>query len=195
MVDDLVLQGVTEPYRMLTARAEHRLSLRSDNAIARLSKLAEACDLLDSTQLGLITAYLAAKGDAVSRLEEVVSGEALNVGSQERAPLSRWLSRTGLRDPISALLGGGAAVEEAIDDAMYEPYVARQRDEVTARALDRRRALPLDFDYASVPGLSNEMVEKLSATRPETLDQASRVRGVTPAALAALHFQLVKRAA
>jgi tRNA uridine 5-carboxymethylaminomethyl modification enzyme len=78
---------------------------------------------------------------------------------------------------------------------MYEPYVARQRDEVTARALDRRRALPLDFDYASVPGLSNEMVEKLSATRPETLDQASRVRGVTPAALAALHFQLVKRAA
>lgn len=195
MVDDLVLQGVTEPYRMLTARAEHRLSLRADNAVTRLSHIAEAHGLLNSEQLALVRSHREAKQAAHSRLDEVVPGYMVGVDSADQEPLSKWVSRSVSRERLIEFVGCGPAAEEAIDDALYEPYVERQRSEVAARALDRLRAVPLNFDFASVPGLSSEMIEKFTATRPETLDQASRVRGVTPAALAALHFQLVKRAA
>ena len=195
MVDDLVLQGVTEPYRMLTARAEHRLSLRADNAVERLSSVAEANNLLDPAQRELVRGHRDAKQSAVSRLDEIVAGVEVGVDSIERQSLAKWLSRPGLRVRVAARIGSGCAAEEAIDDALYEPYVARQRGEISARDHDRRRTLPSDFNFAAVPGLSNEMIEKLSAVRPETLDQAARVRGVTPAALAALHFQLARRAA
>jgi tRNA uridine 5-carboxymethylaminomethyl modification enzyme len=87
------------------------------------------------------------------------------------------------------------AVAEAIDDAAYAPYLERQRDEVAARARDRAVSIPASFDFSLVPGLSNEMRERLEAAGPADLDQASRISGITPAALSALHFALARRAA
>ena len=87
------------------------------------------------------------------------------------------------------------AADEAIDDAIYAPYLTRQRDELAARSRDRALAIPASFEFARVPGLSNEMRERLEAAGPADLDQASRIAGITPAALSALHFALVRNAA
>jgi tRNA uridine 5-carboxymethylaminomethyl modification enzyme len=149
MIDDLTLQGVSEPYRMMTARAEHRLSLRADNATSRLGGAALAA----------------------------------NCVSQRR------------REQIESRLADGPAGEEAAADALYAPYVERQRREWDAVRRDSRVWIPAGLDYRGIPGLSNEMVERLEAARPETLDQASRVHGVTPAALSALYVAASRRAA
>ena len=84
---------------------------------------------------------------------------------------------------------------EAIDDAIYAPYLERARAELMARARDRSLTIPLDFDFGAVPGLSNEMKERFVVAGPADLDQASRLSGVTPAALSALHFALIRAAA
>ena len=149
MIDDLTLQGVSEPYRMMTARAEYRLSLRADNAVARLGAAA---------------------------LEA-------NCVSDRR------------RDAIERRLAEGPSGDEAEADRLYAPYVARQEREWQAVRRDSSVWIPEGFDYASVPGLSNEMIERLSASQPETLDQASRLHGVTPAALSALYVAVCRRAA
>ncbi|MFL6752103.1 MAG: tRNA uridine-5-carboxymethylaminomethyl(34) synthesis enzyme MnmG [Sphingomicrobium sp.] len=149
MIDDLTLQGVTEPYRMMTARAEHRLSLRADNATARLGPAALGAGCV----------------------------------SQRR------------RAQIELRLEQGPLGEEARADALYAPYVERQRREWEAVRRDARVWIPEDLDYAAIPGLSAEMVERFSTARPETLDQASRVHGVTPAALSALYVAASRRVA
>ncbi len=154
MVDDLTVQGVTEPYRMMTARAEHRLALRSDNATTRLGELA--------LSLGCVSA---------ARREQI---ERHHQKRQESA----W-----------------ADTDEGRADALYAPYLARQEKEWAAVQRDCRVWLGGGFDFASVPGLSNEMVERLSTARPETLDQASRIAGITPAALSALHVAASRAAA
>ena len=89
----------------------------------------------------------------------------------------------------------GSASDEAISDAVYAPYLTRQREELAARYRDRSISIPLSFDYSRVPGLSNEMRERLSTANPADLDQAARVAGITPAALSALHFALARKAA
>jgi tRNA uridine 5-carboxymethylaminomethyl modification enzyme len=86
-------------------------------------------------------------------------------------------------------------MQEAIDQAIYAPYLERQRRESAARDRDRRVQIEPAFDYAAVPGFSNEMIERFSTVRPSTIDEASRIAGVTPAALSALHFALVRAAA
>ena len=141
MIDDLTLQGVNEPYRMMTARAEYRLSLRADNATARLGE------------------------------------DALNAAcvSPRR------------REQIERRLANGPSGEEAEGDRLYAPYVERQRREWDAVQRDVRVRIPDELDFSAVPGLSKEMAERLAAARPETLDQAARVRGITPAALTALY--------
>ena len=93
------------------------------------------------------------------------------------------------------MLPVGPAAQEAIDDAVYAPYLDRQEAEVRARQRDRQTAIPRQFDYAVVPGLSTEMRERLGVAGPADLDQASRIPGVTPAALSALHFALARQAA
>jgi tRNA uridine 5-carboxymethylaminomethyl modification enzyme len=146
MVDDLTLQGVSEPYRMMTARAEYRLALRADNATSRLGEAA-----------------LAARCLSVRRCEQI----------------ERHLAMRSAED--------WHCTKEGKTDLLYAPYLERQRREWAAVERDARLQIPYLLDYGSVPGLSNEMVERLGASRPETLDQASRVAGITPAALSALY--------
>jgi tRNA uridine 5-carboxymethylaminomethyl modification enzyme len=154
MVDDLTLQGVSEPYRMLTARAEYRLSLRADNATSRLGQVAL---------------------------------EARCVSKRRRDQIERHLEARSGAD--------WAETDEGRADAVYAPYAARQEREWEVVRRDSRVWIAADFDYSAIPGLSNEMVERLNAARPETLDQASRVHGVTPAALSALYVAASRRAA
>ncbi len=154
MVDDLTLQGVSEPYRMMTARAEYRLLLRADNAVSRLGAAALASDA---------------------------------VSSRRRKAIQDHLERR--ENPAFA------DTEEGQADALYAPYVERQRREWDAVDRARSARLPNDLDFRALPGLSAEMAERLEAARPETLDQASRVPGVTPAALTALHVGFARAAA
>ena len=195
MVDDLTLQGVSEPYRMLTARSEYRLHLRADNAVSRLGPMAINLGALDPTQLKLVEAHLEAKDRAASALEAKASGTELGLADPARRPLVEWARRYEVLSAVRARLPDGAAADEALDDASYAPYLTRLRGELAARAKDRALNIPLGFDLAQVPGLSNEMRERLAAAGPADLDQASRVPGITPAALSALHFALVRKAA
>jgi tRNA uridine 5-carboxymethylaminomethyl modification enzyme len=105
------------------------------------------------------------------------------------------LRRDGVEARVRLAHPGDPAMQEAIDEAIYAPYLERQQRELAARDRDRLIAIRPDFDFARVPGFSNEMIERFSQVRPSTIDEASRIRGVTPAALSALHFALVRAAA
>jgi len=154
MIDDLTLQGVNEPYRMMTARAEYRLYLRADNATSRLGEQALAAGCVTKLRSARIESHFA----------------------QREKPA--W-----------------AESDEGRADNLYLPYIERQRREWTAVQRDASVVLACDFDFSAVPGLSNEAVERLTSARPENLDQALRIPGITPAALAALHVAASRRAA
>lgn len=195
MVDDLTLQGVNEPYRMLTARSEYRLHLRADNAATRLGPMALDLDVLEPAYAQLVRNHLEAKTEAAATLECTATGHELGLSEPARKPLAVWVRRDDAIAAVRAKLPPSTAIGEAIDDAVYGPYLARQRDELAARSRDRALAIPLSFAFDQVPGLSNEMRERLEQAGPSDLDQASRVRGITPAALSALHFALMRSAA
>ena len=195
MVDDLTLQGVSEPYRMLTARSEYRLHLRADNAVSRLAPLALELGALSSDQARLVQAHLEAKVEAAALLEEQAAGSELGINDAGRKSLAEWARRDDALARVRASMPKSSAADEAIDDAVYAPYLARLRAELAARVRDRTLRIPACFEYAQVPGLSNEMRERLETAGPADLDQASRVAGITPAALSALHFALVRLAA
>ena len=154
MIDDLTVQGVSEPYRMMTARAEYRLALRADNATTRLGEAAIAASCVSDRRRTQIGTHLTAR----TRPD--------------------WVE-----------------TEEGAADALYAPYIVRQQREWEAVQRDSRVWLPPSLDYRAIPGLSNEMVERLESVRPETLDQAGRVPGVTPAALSSLYVAASRRAA
>ena len=168
MVDDLVLQGVSEPYRMLTARAENRLTLRADNAASRLGVLARASGVISAER----QAWLDRRADLVA-----VAGKLVGQGDEAAA---RRLGEAGI---------------EAVEDARYAPYVQRQEVEIERVQRAGHHGLGLIDRYSSVPGLSHEMIERLEAARPETIGQASRIRGITPAALTAILLAARRRAA
>lgn len=195
MIDDLILQGVSEPYRMLTARAEHRLHLRSDNAISRLGPLALTTGLLDDDQAALVSERLEATDKARHSLERSDTGTALGIADSQRKPVKEWLRRAEVELLFRKEHGECLAMQEAIDEAVYAPYLERQGKELSARVRDRLIEIAPGFVYANVPGLSTEMVERLSRVCPATIDEASRIPGITPAALSALHFSLVRAAA
>ena len=206
LVDDLTLQGVSEPYRMLTARAEYRLRLRANNAETRLSGLAAATGCLSPERCQrlaerdeLKAQWNAALGQTFSASELITAGATVRADAPAR-PLRDWLSGPAI-DPeaLAALLPPGCDPHtdlgaELIEDARYAPYLARQEAELRDVAANAAIPIPADFEYAAVPGLSNEMVERLGRARPSDLATAGRVRGVTPAAMAAL-LVAVKRAA
>jgi tRNA uridine 5-carboxymethylaminomethyl modification enzyme len=207
LVDDLTLQGVTEPYRMLTARAEYRLRLRADNAEARLTSKAAEAGCLSEERLRHIAGSRAARDQIEACLAAVFTGSELaNVGVRVqrdgvRRALTDWLrfpevGPEALVALVPALADApGRELEEAIQDHRYAPYLARQQSEVERVRADEAVRLPTDVDYARVAGLSIEMVERLSAARPATLGAAGRIRGVTPAALAAILVHARRRAA
>lgn len=195
MIDDLILQGVSEPYRMLTARAEHRLCLRADNSVSRLGTTAMAAGLLNPAQTARVRARLHANEKAGKSLDQVADGTSLGVDDRKRQPLRDWLRREEVEQRMRTDHRDDAAMQEAIDEAIYAPYIHRQQKELRARHRDRRIAIGVNFDFSCVPGLSTEMVERLGQAGPSTIDEASRIAGITPAALTALHFALVRAAA
>jgi tRNA uridine 5-carboxymethylaminomethyl modification enzyme len=205
MIDDLILQGVTEPYRMLTARAEFRLALRADNASTRLTPR--------GIEVGMVTAERAAwfrrreadRRQAESSLRHAVRADAMLGAERGRdgtvRSLAEWcrFNEVGHADilahaPLLATLDP-ELVEEVLEDARYAPYLERQSAAVRDLRANDAIDIPADFDFGGIGGLSAEMVERLSTARPETLGAAARVRGVTPAALAALLVGLKRRAA
>jgi tRNA uridine 5-carboxymethylaminomethyl modification enzyme len=198
MVEDLTLHGVSEPYRMLTARAEYRLRLRANNATTRLTPLAIAAGAVGAERRAWFERREAERdawNHALGR--EVPAGELAAAGLGVRGDAGRKPLREWLRFPDVALedlapwLGGtglaaGELAAEVAEDAFYAPYLERQESELRNLRAGNALRLGAEFPFVEVPGLSREMIERLSAARPETLSAAGRVPGVTPAALAAL---------
>jgi tRNA uridine 5-carboxymethylaminomethyl modification enzyme len=191
MVDDLVLQGVTEPYRMLTARAEYRLRLRADNAAARLTPKAIAAGCVGEARRCRFEADRAER----TRIEAIFARRegALSLADRLRFPETDRAALLSLAPDLAQF--APALLDEAIQDHRYAPYVARQQSEIERLRADEAVRIPTDLDFASVGGLSGEMVERLSRARPSTLGAAARIRGVTPAALAAILVHARRRAA
>ena len=207
LVDDLVTRGVSEPYRMFTSRAEYRLSLREDNADLRLTESGRRLGTVDDARW----AAFSRKREAIEREQARLKGIWINprllpVEDIERAldqPLAREHSLMELlRRPevsyaqLMTLPGAAPGVEDAqvaeqVEiQAKYEGYIERQREEVLRRKKLESQPLPEEFDYAQVRGLSIEVQQKLNRHRPETIGQASRISGVTPAAISLLLVHL-----
>jgi tRNA uridine 5-carboxymethylaminomethyl modification enzyme len=196
MIDDLVLQGITEPYRMLTARAEYRLRLRADNAASRLTAFAVAIGCVGSDRTRWFEAREAQKSKLLALLQ--VRGQATSGERQSHFDLIRisQLDKNGLVALSPEVANFDVAlVNEVIEDARYAPYIARQDAEVRAMRANEGISIPESLDYSDLAGLSKEMVERLSLARPRTLGAAERVRGVTPAALATILVHAKRRAA
>ncbi len=210
LVDDLITRGVSEPYRMFTSRAEYRLSLREDNADLRLTESGRKLGLVDDRRWGAFCRKREAVERETERLRATwVVPHKLNDGEAEALlgePLSRevrlfdLLRRPGvsyaalMRLSIAPTdpLGDPQAIEQVEISAKYQGYIDRQQDEVARQAAQENMRLPDDLDYSSVRGLSIEVQQRLTQHRPETLGQAGRIQGVTPAAISMLMIHLKK---
>jgi tRNA uridine 5-carboxymethylaminomethyl modification enzyme len=207
MVDDLVLQGITEPYRMLTARAEYRLRLRADNAEARLSDQARAAGCLSAARISHVVRDKEVRASIADLLSRTASAAELKVAGADlrddglKRSLAEWLRFPSVDATLLARVEPQLnslplrLVDEAVQDAVYAPYLERQDAEIARMRAEDHVGIPSGFNYQGVPGLSLEMVERLAKAQPSTLGGAARVRGITPAALAAIMVHLRARAA
>jgi len=188
LVDDLITRGVSEPYRMFTSRAEYRLMLREDNADLRLTDTGRKLGLVSDTRWDAFNR----KRDAIGRETTRLKSSYVSAGYREKRSIYELLRRPEInyRDLVTEA-GADATVAEQVEiQAKYEGYIERQREEVARRAEFETRALPVDLDYQEVRGLSSEVQQKLNRHRPETIGQAARISGVTPAAISLLLVHL-----
>jgi tRNA uridine 5-carboxymethylaminomethyl modification enzyme len=205
MVDDLTLHGVSEPYRMLTSRAEYRLRLRAANADTRLTPLGQAIGCVGKERAAWFVQRQERLEQARSALETSLAPKELAVAGNPVEPvgaprtIAEWLQHQSVEaDDLSSFMPedwdwSDPVVTEATEDAAYAPYLARQEAELRDLRANDHVPLAPEFPYADVAGLSNEMIERLTRARPDTLAAAARVPGITPAALAALLVQARRR--
>ncbi len=207
LVDDLVTRGVTEPYRMFTSRAEYRLQLREDNADLRLTEAGRALGVVDDRRWDAFCRHRDAVAMELERVKSTwVNPKLVSSADAERVlgqPLERdsalveLLRRPGVGyAELMTLPGAGTAVTDArvaeqVEIATkYAGYIERQHDEIARSASQEALELPHDLDYRGVRGLSSEVQQKLNLHRPETIGQAMRISGVTPAAISLLLVHL-----
>ena len=206
MIDDLITRGVSEPYRMFTSRAEFRLSLRADNADQRLTPVGIALGCVSEARMKLF-------GDKMERLERAAARlKSTGFTPKEIGDGGIKISADGHRRSAYELLAFpnvdfgnllqldpdlgeiDAEVRSQVEkDALYATYIERQNRDVEALKRDEAHEIPMDFDFASLKGLSNELVGKLGQVRPNTLGQAGRIEGMTPAALTLILASLRKK--
>jgi tRNA uridine 5-carboxymethylaminomethyl modification enzyme len=195
LIDDLINKGADEPYRMFTSRAEFRLHLRIDNADERLTPMGRRVGLVDDQRWALYTRKQEQKRrfrDALdqNRVEEPIGTDRPTLLQWLRRPdakidsLSEWLARSCGQAPLHGVL---TTLET---EAKYAGYIAQQERQMDRMRQSESRRIPSQFDFAGIPGLSTEVREKLKRVRPETLGQAGRIPGVTPAAVAVLDVYL-----
>jgi tRNA uridine 5-carboxymethylaminomethyl modification enzyme len=214
MVDDLVTRGVSEPYRMFTSRAEYRLSLREDNADLRLTEAGRRLGLVDDARWAAFETKREAIEREVQRLRDTwVSPKAVSDADATRVVGKRLEREYRLFDLLRRpdtryaglmslpLAGPGLTAADVIEQveiqAKYQGYIERQREDVAKAEASETMILPPDLDYKTVYGLSIEVQQRLNQHRPETLGQASRIQGITPAAISLLlvHLKKLRKAA
>jgi len=208
MVDDLVTRGVTEPYRMFTSRAEYRLQLREDNADLRLTEIGRKSGIVDDTRWR----EFEEKREAIARLQEQLRGtwvnpkilpeqDAISILGKNiereyslyellRRPDLSYAQIMQLPNTDGIETASGAIVEQVEIQAKYHGYIERQREEIQRQGQYETVTLPDSIDYREVSGLSVEVQQKLNQHRPETIGQASRISGITPAAISLLLVHL-----
>ena len=207
LVDDLITNGTKEPYRMFTSRAEYRLLLREDNADQRLTAIGRQLGLIDDVRWDSFNRKIDAIAQETSRLKELWATPQNELGERFAQQTGEHLSKEAtaydlLKRPhvtfadIASITDGQVdkQVGEQIEITVkYAGYIDRQQDDIKQMKRLENTALPVDFDYASISGLSHEIIQKLTQIRPATLAQASRISGVTPAAIQLLAMTVKKQ--